>query len=500
MKSRELLIYLLGPLIVIALGLGACHRQQTARVSRPIPKVWDEAAMASFELPLADPSIILKHASSADYYRIRERKIWKSYPVYAPGKEPPNYMAWLEEQEPELVFDPTKLHTDEDWIKAGEIVFDAPITFNELAGVRSVQDPSWYEKNKVPVAADGTVPFLRYVIREKGNVEIGDFSCTMCHVRVMPDGSVIKGAQGNFPFGRVFASGLPTNISLEILRKTNIQLFASPWVKNDPHARLDQMSLEEIIAAYEALPAGVIPRFGSSIFYPPQVPDLIGVKDRQFLDHTGLMRQRSPEDLMRYSSIVQGVDILDRFGDYVPVANAPEPENMSRYSDEQLYALALYVYSLQPPSNPNKFDDLAKRGQEIFKRERCEGCHTPPLYTNNQLMPVGGFKVSAESQQKFAIMPIALDTDPNLALNTRRGTGYYKVPSLRGLWYRGPFEHNGSIATLEDWFDKRRLRNDYVPSGFRGAGVKSRPVKGHEYGLNLSPADRQALIAFLKTL
>ena len=500
MRSRELLIYLLGPFIVMALGLGACHRQDTARVSRPIPKVWDEAAMAAFELPLADSRVILKHTSADEYYRIRERKIWKSYPVYAPGKEPPNYMEWLEEQEPELVFDPTKLHTDEDWIKAGEVVFDAPITFNELAGVRSVRDPNWYEKNKVPVAADGTVPFVRYVIREKGNVEIGDFSCTMCHVRVMPDGSVIKGAQGNFPFGPVFASGLPSSLSIEILRKVNQQLFAAPWVKNDPHARLEKMSMEEIVAAYEALPPGVLPRFGSSVFYPPQIPDLIGVKDRQYLDHTGLMRQRSPEDLMRYSTIVQGVDILDRFGDYVPIGTPPEPENMSRYSDEQLYALALYVYSLQPPPNPNKFDDHARRGQEVFNRERCATCHTPPLYTNNALMPVDGFKVPPEHQQKFAIMPIALGTDPNLALNTRRGTGYYKVPSLKGLWYRGPFEHNGSIATLEDWFDPRRLRNDYVPTGFRGAGVKNRPVKGHPFGLELSPEDRKALIAFLKTL
>ena len=97
-------------------------------------------------------------------------------------------------------------------------------------------------------------------------------------------------------------------------------------------------------------------------------------------------------------------------------------------------------------------------------------------------------------------MQIALGTDPNLALNTRRGTGYYKVPSLKGLWYRGPFEHNGSVATLEEWFDKRRLRNDYVPSGFRGAGVKSRPVTGHPFGLDLSAEDRKALIAFLKTL
>jgi hypothetical protein len=63
---------------------------------------------------------------------------------------------------------------------------------------------------------------------------------------------------------------------------------------------------------------------------------------------------------------------------------------------------------------------------------------------------------------------------------------------------RGPFEHNGSIATLEDWFDPQRLRDDYVPTGFSGG--KPRAVKGHTFGLGLSPADRQALIAFLKTL
>ncbi|MGH9222160.1 MAG: hypothetical protein ACRD1W_22820 [Vicinamibacterales bacterium] len=61
-------------------------------------------------------------------------------------------------------------------------------------------------------------------------------------------------------------------------------------------------------------------------------------------------------------------------------------------------------------------------------------------------------------------------------------------------------EHNGSVATLEDWFDPARLRDDYVPTGFIGSGVKSRAVKGHPYGLNLRTGDRATLIAFLKTL
>lgn len=97
-------------------------------------------------------------------------------------------------------------------------------------------------------------------------------------------------------------------------------------------------------------------------------------------------------------------------------------------------------------------------------------------------------------------MDRTVDTDPGLALRTRKGTGYYKVPSLRGLWYRGLYEHSGSLATLEDWFDARRLEADYVPTGWRGPGVTRRAVPGHEFGLDLAPADKAALIAFLRTL
>jgi cytochrome c peroxidase len=93
-----------------------------------------------------------------------------------------------------------------------------------------------------------------------------------------------------------------------------------------------------------------------------------------------------------------------------------------------------------------------------------------------------------------------VETDPNLAMTTRRGTGYYKVPSLRGLWYRGPFEHNGSVATLEDWFDKQRLDPNYVPTGYKGYNTQTRAIQGHEFGLDLSSGEKKALIAFLKTL
>jgi hypothetical protein len=95
------------------------------------------------------------------------------------------------------------------------------------------------------------------------------------------------------------------------------------------------------------------------------------------------------------------------------------------------------------------------------------------------------------------VLKISVGTDPALALRSRRGTGYYKIPSLKGVWYRSGFGHGGWCESLEDWFDPARLRDDYIPTGFHlGIG----PVKGHEFGLRLSADDRKALIAFLKTL
>ncbi len=115
-------------------------------------------------------------------------------------------------------------------------------------------------------------------------------------------------------------------------------------------------------------------------------------------------------------------------------------------------------------------------------------------------MPVDGFQLPADHKQRFDVMEMRIGTDPSYALKTHKGTGYYKVPSLKGVWYRGPFEHNGRIATLEDWFDPVRLRDDYVPTGFKGSDSKARSVTGHPFALNLAPEEKKALIVFLRTL
>jgi hypothetical protein len=239
------------------------------------------------------------------------------------------------------------------------------------------------------------------------------------------------------------------------------------------------------------------------------VPDLIGVKDRHYLDRTGLEQHRGLVDLMRYAALNQGGDTLSDFDGFIPAdfpkfKKLPDPMKLSiipgRYSDEQLYALALYLTSLQPPRNPNKFDAFAAHGQTVFARAGCPLCHSPPLYTNNKLTPAAVFTPPLDAFKKYDILPVSVGTDPKLTMTTRRGTGYYKVPSLKGLWYRGMFGHSGWCATLEDWFDRRRLSDDYVPTGFKPVSVQAYPVKGHPFGLDLSKRDRQALIAFLRTL
>lgn len=474
-----------------------------------IPRTWDDAAMLSLELPLADPAASPKHISSDYYYRIPVRPIHKSYPVYHPDKEPAAYLDFLKRQEPRIVFDAAKLKTERDWTTAGELVFDAPIEFvSEGTLFSAVRDRAWYKTNKIPITKDGVFPFMRYVVREKGKVELGILSCAMCHTRVLPDATTIKGAQGSFPDDRSFAYETRIEAAqatdkakpLKELRGFMRRSYAAPWLRNDPNAQPERMTLEEITSVLEAVVPGTCARQGASAFYPARIPDLIGVRDRLYLDASGLVRHRTIGDLMRYAALNQGADLLSLYGVFRPRGELPEATTESRYSDAQLYALALFVYSLEPPANPNKFDALAARGQQVFEREGCGLCHTPPLYTNNKLTPADGFKPPDDHRKRFDVLPMSVGTDPRLTLQARRGTGYYKVPSLKGLWYRGPLEHNGSVATLEDWFDPARLRDDYVPTGFRGYGVKTRAVKGHQFGLDLSAEDRKGLIAFLKTL
>lgn len=475
--------------------------------SRPdIPKVWDEKALQSMTLPLAALKTPVQYAPADWYYRIPERKIYRGYPVYRPDKEPPGYLNWLRAQEPELRFDASTLNTPADWILAGEDVFSSPDVFG-LLDEDDLHDPSTWKKFQFAVDYEGSLPGWRYVIRKKGKLEVATTLCGTCHQGII-DNLTATGAPGNRLIGSLFAFTIRRQLNKAPKRDVagrqevdrQFALFSVPWLSPDPAHPLSLMTVDQMLAAYEALSGSVAARPGTSLFFPPKIPDLIGVKDRKYLGATGLYRNLGTADLMRYAALESLPDDYSQYGEFRPAGKLPDPNRLERLSDEQLYALALYLYSLKPPANPNKLTTLAKRGQKIFEREGCPACHSGPQYTNGKLNPVEGFHAPEDSKTRYDVMDVSVGTDRSLALETRKGTGYYRVPSLKGVWYREPLEHNGSVATLEDWFDPVRMRDNYVPTGFKGYGLDTRSIRGHAFALQLSFEERRALTAYLRTL
>jgi hypothetical protein len=137
----------------------------------------------------------------------------------------------------------------------------------------------------------------------------------------MPDGTVIKGAQGNRPIERVAYLGLAEDWAkaddkekfLIAARHGKRQTFAAPWVQSGPNARLEHFSAAEIEAVHLTIPGGVFARQGTSPFFPPKLPDLIGIQERRYLDASGLVRHRNIGDLMRYAALNQGMDMNGSF-------------------------------------------------------------------------------------------------------------------------------------------------------------------------------------------
>jgi len=195
----------------------------------------------------------------------------------------------------------------------------------------------------------------------------------------------------------------------------NYQAFGVPWRKDDINERfktLTEAEGRELGAAF--LRSGGLPRWNGSLYYPAKIPELIGIRDRKYIDHTATHLHRGIGDLMRYAALVSFADLVD-FGPHHMLS--PETKRVqARLSDEALYALALYIYS------------------------------------------------------------------------------------LKGIWYRGHYLHDGSVASLEEMFDPDRLKETHKPGGWNPPGTETRAIKGHEFGLRLSAEERAELIAFLRTL
>jgi YVTN family beta-propeller protein len=109
--------------------------------------------------------------------------------------------------------------------------------------------------------------------------------------------------------------------------------------------------------------------------------------------------------------------------------HGPEP------SEEQVAALEAFLRTLPPapplhrPATPDE-EAAVRRGREVFERQDCARCHTPPTYTSAKTYNVG--------------------------LVDEVGNTHFNPPSLRGVGQGGPYFHDNRAATLEEVFTRHR--------------------------------------------
>jgi hypothetical protein len=250
-----------------------------------IPKAWDDKAVESMELPLAQRDRSPRYMTSEEYYALKVRPIYRSYPAYAKGREPAGYLESLKEKDPEIIFDPAKLRTKEDWIRAGKLVFESDTSFRPAPAAQPAADAI-----ALPVASDGTLtsfyPGNLYYVRKKGVLEVGSNSCAGCHTRIMPDGSFFEGAQGMidplFSASTLAAVRDLTPEAFQARANNTWATWGTPWVMSKEEFE-KSMTKDEFIRLLAAQRPGVFRRQGTSLSHPiadrccrPQIPGCHG--------------------------------------------------------------------------------------------------------------------------------------------------------------------------------------------------------------------------------
>lgn len=244
-----------------------------------------------------------------------------------PGREPNGYWQMLQAKQPEPIIAPGA-RTKMEWIKAGQIVFrekDVPPFRNyEAAIIATVRSPEAFAKAGGIAQPDGTVVGMRWVPTSKG-VALSILDCGGCHTRLMPDGSYVDGAPPNLPGNRVFGQLIAAESSATGDESPAIKAwrqFAVPWIADDIHSSIKSMQPPELAGLLGSGVKGTFARFNGSPYYTTKIPDLIGIGDQRYIDHTATHRLRDAGDVARYAALVTCCDIAE-FG-----AHRMQPENL----------------------------------------------------------------------------------------------------------------------------------------------------------------------------
>ncbi len=196
--------------------------------------------------------------------------------------------------------------------------------------------------------------------------------------------------------------------------------------------------------------------------------------------------------------------------------------------EDQLIRVADWIEGLPPPPVPfDRIDwDLVPEGREVWLAE-CAGCHDFDGADVGSVVPIADIGTDPERLDSFsaelADFQNMLGAGRPWALQRFKKTNGYANSPLDGAWLRAPYLHNGSVPTLRDLLEPSADRPevfyrgydvyDFEDVGFVSQGPDaeregfrfdtSEPGngnQGHEYGVDLGQAEKDALLEYMKTL
>lgn len=136
---------------------------------------------------------------------------------------------------------------------------------------------------------------------------------------------------------------------------------------------------------------------------------------------------------------------------------------------------------------PNALNEHEIEGLNIFRSfvARCAECHTPPLFSNQQVAVIGSPEPDGN----------VFDPGAETTFNDPTRRGGFKVPSLRNIEKTAPYMHSGKFETL-------RETAEFYTKG-RGHAVpvnENLYLHWHIWEPELTDEELDRLVDFLKTL
>jgi cytochrome c peroxidase len=128
-------------------------------------------------------------------------------------------------------------------------------------------------------------------------------------------------------------------------------------------------------------------------------------------------------------------------------------------------------------------------GMNVFRSfvARCAECHTPPLFTNQQIAVIGVRDPEG----------VPFDEGAQAVTGNAGLRGGFKVPSLRNVTQTGPYMHSGAFDTLRDAVRFYTLgRGHALPEEERARMT----IHWHIWEPGLTDEELDLLVAFLATL